>query len=133
MTRRTLVAVLLWVARIWSIASVGLLCVFLIGEGLPPLTVKAMLFPFGVMIGLMLAWRFERIGGLVAAMSMLLFYGLEYLGHGRFPKGYAFILVSAPSLIFLCCGYLKTRQMSDTTAEPGGRVYSGELGGSENE
>ncbi len=108
--RKMPVTVLRWVARIWSIASVGLLCAFLFGEGLPPFTIKAMLFPFGVMIGLILAWRFERLGGLVAAMSMLLFYSLEYLGHGRFPKGYAFLLISAPSVIFLCCGLLRARQ-----------------------
>lgn len=118
MTAERLVAVLRWVARIWSIASVGLLCAFLFGEGLPPLTVKAMLFPFGVMLGLILAWCFERIGGLLAVVCMLLFYMLEYLGNDRFPKGYAFMLISAPSVIFLCCGFLRARQMKGTTAEP---------------
>jgi len=118
MTRDRSVTVLRWVARIWSIASVGLLCAFLFGEGPPPVTVKHMLFPFGVMLGLILAWWFERIGGLVAAACMLLFYVLEYLGYGRFPKGYAFILISAPSVLFLLCGSLRARQMKDATAEP---------------
>jgi hypothetical protein len=111
------IAVLRWLARIWSIASVGLLCVFLFGEGLPPMTVKTMMFPFGVMLGLILAWWFERIGGLIAVVSALLFYVLEYHGHGRFPKGYAFILIAAPSVIFLYCGFLRARQMNGTTAE----------------
>lgn len=118
MTSEKPVAVLRWVARIWSIASVGLLCVFLFGEGLPPLTVKAMLFPVGVMLGLIVAWWFERIGGLIAVLCMLLFYMLEYLGHDRFPKGYAFMLISAPSVIFLCSGFLSARQMNGTTVEP---------------
>ena len=117
MTAVRSVAVLRWVARIWSIASVGLLCAFLFGEGLPPLTVKVLLFPFGVMLGLILAWWFERIGGLLAVMCVLLFYMLEYLGHDRFPKGYAFMLISAPSVIFLCCGLLRARQMNGTNVE----------------
>jgi hypothetical protein len=112
------VTVLRWVARIWSIASIGLLCAFLFGEGLPPFTIKAVLFPFGVMLGLILAWWLELIGGFMAAVSMLLFYVLEHLGHGRFPKGYAFILVSAPSVIFICCGFFRARQMNGRTAEP---------------
>lgn len=118
MTKKKLTVTLLcWVARIWSIASIGLLCAFLFGEGFPPLTLKAMLFPFGVMAGLILAWWFERIGGLTAAISMLLFYMLEYLGHGRFPKGYAFILISAPSVIFFCCAVLRARQVKSANIE----------------
>jgi hypothetical protein len=109
MTSEKTITILRWIARIWSIASVGLLCVFLFGEGLPPLTFQAMMFPFGVMLGLILAWRFERIGGLLAIVCMLLFYVLEYLSHGRFPKGYAFILISAPSVIFLCLRILKNK------------------------
>ena len=118
MTTRAAVVALRWVARIWSIASVGLLCTFLVGEGLPPLTVMAMLFPFGVMLGLVLAWWFERVGGLVAAASILLFYSLHYLNHGRFPGGYAFMLVSAPSVIFICCGLLSARERKTMTAKP---------------
>lgn len=104
-TRNTSFTILRWVARVWSIASIVLLCAFLLGEGLPPLTVKAMLFPFGVMLGLTLAWWHERIGGLATVFSIVLFYVLEYAGQGRVPRGYAFMLISAPGAIFLCCGY----------------------------
>lgn len=116
MARNISVTVLRWVARIWSIASVGLLCAFLFGEGLPPLTVKAILFPFGVMLGLILAWWFERIGGLVVVACMLLFYLLEYSGDGSFPKGFAFLLISAPSVLFICCGYIRAKQTRGITA-----------------
>jgi len=116
MTRVWQVTVLHWVARIWALASVGLLCAFLFGEGLPPFTLKAILFPFGVMTGLILAWWFERIGGLFSAVCMILFYILEYLGNGTFPKGYAFILISAPSMLFLCSGFLRGRQNNETNA-----------------
>ena len=82
------------------------------------MTIQAMLFPFAVMLGLILAWWFERMGGLVAAVSISLFYVLEYLGGGSFPGGWAFMLISAPSVIFVCCGSLSVIQMNDTTAEP---------------
>ncbi len=108
MTAEKSVVVLRWVAGIWSLASVGLLCAFLSGEGLPPLTVQAMMFPFGVMLGLVLAWWFERTGGLLTVVCMLLFYVLEYLDQGRFPEGYAFILISAPGALFSCSGFLRT-------------------------
>ena len=84
----------------------------------PPLSVKAMLFPFGVMLGLILAWWFELFGGLLSVVCMLLFYMLEYLSNGRFPKGYAFMLISAPSVIFLCCGFLRARQTNGTIEKP---------------
>jgi hypothetical protein len=115
-TRDRSVKALRWVARVWSIASVGLICAFLLAEGLPPFTANAMLFPFGVMLGLILAWRFERIGGLAAALSIVLFYVLEYASNGRLPKGYAFMLISAPGVIFLCCGYL--RSLNDSNPPP---------------
>lgn len=116
MTTRVAVAALRWVARIWSVASVGLLCAFLVGEGLPPLTAMVMLFPFCVMLGLVLAWWFERVGGLIAAVSILLFYALHFINYGGLPGGYVFLLFSAPSVIFICCGHLRARERKSTTA-----------------
>ncbi len=118
MTREASAKILCRAARVWSAASIGLLCAFLFGEGPPPLRVKAMLFPFGVMLGLILAWRFERVGGLLTAGCVLLFYTLNYLDCGRFPKGYAFMLISAPSVIFLCSGFLRVTKTKNITAEP---------------
>ncbi len=117
MTKERSITILRWVARIWSIASVGLLCAFLFGEGPPPLTVTAMLFPFGVMLGLILAWWFERMGGIIVVVSMVSFYAMEYFSDGIFPKGYAFILISAPSALFLCSGFLRARQKNDKNVE----------------
>jgi len=96
-----------WVARIWSLGSIGLLGAFLIGEGMPPITLQSIVFPFGVMAGLILAWWFKRIGGIIAIASIILFYALEYAASGKFPGGYAFILISAPSVIFVLCGFIK--------------------------
>ncbi len=106
MAKKKSTTILRWTARIWAIASIGLLGAFLIGEGPPPLSIQVVLFPFGVMFGLLLAWRFERFGGLVTIVSVLLFYALEYFSRGRFPGGFAFLLFSAPGVIFVYCGFL---------------------------
>ena len=98
--------VIRWLARAGSLASIGLLSAFLVGEGLPPITCKTVLFPFGVMVGLLVAWRFERTGGMIAVACLLMFYALEYCG-GAFPKGSAFWLISAPGALFLISGCMR--------------------------
>ncbi len=103
-------ATLRWVARIASVAAIGLFLAFLFGEGLPPLTLQALCFPYGVLVGLILAWRFERAGGLLAVTGFLMFYVLEYLSAGSLPKGYAFLLLSSPGALFVCSGFLRARR-----------------------
>ena len=97
-------------ARLWSIASIGILVLFISGQGLPPLTLKSLCFPFGVILGLALAWRFERAGGAIAIGAVLLFYLLEYAGGGGFPNGPWFFAFAAPGLLFLANGILVARQ-----------------------
>ena len=99
--------VIRWLARAGSLASIGLLSAFLVGEGLPPIICKTVLFPFGVMVGLLLAWRFERTGGMIAVACLLMFYALEHFGGGAFPKGNAFWLISAPGALFLISGWMR--------------------------
>jgi len=99
-----------WLARAWSLASIGLLLAFFVGEGVPPITFKSSMFPLGLMAGLLVAWRFERIGGLIALACLLAFYSLEYVGDGSLPKGSAFLLISAPGAIFLLSGYLRAKK-----------------------
>ena len=117
MTTPKTITILRVVGRVWAIASVGLLCAFLFGEGLPPLTVKAVLFPFGVMLGLVLAWRFEIAGGIVAALSVLLFYALEFISQGGFPEGPWFFLFAAPGVLLCLCGCMRCRMMGDQEAD----------------
>lgn len=109
------VLTLRWVARTWSIASIGFLCAFLFGEGLPTLTFKSALFPFGVMSGLVVAWRLERTGGVLAAISLVLFYTLEYLSQGRFPRGPWFLLIAAPGFLFIVSGCLTSRIVNNAS------------------
>lgn len=107
MKTRGIVQVVRWLARAGSLASIGLLLAFLVGEGRPPITCKTVLFPFGVMVGLLVAWRFERTGGMIAVACLLVFYALEQVGGGAFPKGSAFWLISAPGALFLISGCMR--------------------------
>ena len=109
------VVVLRWLARLGSMASVALLFLFLFGEEMDPsqLTTSDILallfFPFGVAAGMLLAWRWETLGGTVTVFSLLAFYKVIYATSGRFPGGIWFMLFALPGLIFLYCG-LRSRR-----------------------
>jgi hypothetical protein len=110
-----IVAVIIrWVARGWSIASLGLLLLFFIEEasGLRPLTPSEWLgllfFPIGVSLGLIISLYWEGLGGGLTIGSLLAFYGVHYVATGRLPKGPYFALLAAPGGLFLVC-WLLTR------------------------
>ena len=97
-----------WAAIAWSIVSIAFVLLFLIGEGFNPAQVRTFqawtllaLFPFGVLPGLVLAWRRPVTGGGLATGSFLAFYAVHHLMTGHFPDGPWFVLVSAPGLLFL--------------------------------
>jgi hypothetical protein len=99
-----------WAARVWSIASIGFVLLIAVGEVLyphapPPATLRdwagLFLFPFGTCLGLMLAWRWEGLGGAIATGSLLGFYLVMWMRDGRLPGGPYFVLVAAPGILFL--------------------------------
>ena len=99
-----------WAARGWSIASVAFVLVIAIGEIVspsapPPATFRDLaglfFFPCGVCVGLILAWRWEGLGGGIAVGSLAAFYALLGAMDGRFPRGPFFALVAAPGVLFL--------------------------------
>jgi hypothetical protein len=100
-----LVTVLRWVARILSILFIGFILLLLIGEVLFPHAeavfqvrdiIAMIFFPIGVVVGLILAWRKELLGGLVAVGSLAAFYVTLFLFDGRFPRGPFFLLLASP-------------------------------------
>jgi hypothetical protein len=61
-----------WIARVWSIASVGFVLLIVVGElayphAPPPSAFRDLVglffFPFGTCVGMILAWRWEGVGG----------------------------------------------------------------------
>lgn len=102
-----------WLARLCSVVSVGLLLVFVVGEGFNPARVALRewlllwFFPLGVAVGLIVAWWREGLGGGVSVGSLLAFYALHgLLEGGVFPRGWAFILFAAPGGLFLASSIL---------------------------
>ncbi len=94
-----------WAARLTSLCSLGMLGLFL--QGFNPAQVRPnewvgmAFFPFGLMLGMILGWKWPGIGGLVGLGSLAGFYlvfGLFF--SARFPSGPYFALFAFPALLF---------------------------------
>ena len=94
-----------WTARSWSLASVGLVLAFLVGEGVYPATagewVGFVLFPVGISLGMAVAWWNEGVGGAITVVSLIAFYFVHLLTSGSFPAGWGWLVVAAPGFFFL--------------------------------
>jgi len=103
-----------WVARIWSLASIVFVLVFLFGEGLSghgaePTAAEWIglaLWPGGVVVGLAVAWFRNGLGGAIATGFLIGFYVWNLLERGSFPRGPYFLLVAAPGILFLLSSLL---------------------------
>ena len=101
-----------WIARVLSIVSIGILLMFFIGEkfNLVQLNVQDrilfLFFPFGITIGMILAWRWEMLGGTITFASLLSFYTVHFIVSNKFPGGPYFLIFALPGIIFMLCGIL---------------------------
>lgn len=110
-----------WIARVWSLAGIAFVLVFVVGEVLggqgvrptPAEWIGLALWPTGVGIGLAVAWFRKGLGGAIASGSLIGFYVWNFLERGRFPKGPYFLLVAAPGFLFLLLS-LFSRQPQET-------------------
>ena len=100
-------AVIELLARVGSIASITLLLMLFAGEGLHPSHVTArqwvglFFFPIGIMIGMVIAWWKEGVGGAITLGSLLAFY-LVYGYLMRYHiAGWAFVVFASPGFLFL--------------------------------
>jgi hypothetical protein len=107
--RLVLLCVLRWSARVLSILAVGVVFMFAFGEGLNLSHFTAselalfLFFPVGVCLGMVLAWRWEGLGGGITVASMAAFYLVQRLTSSSFPRGFAFVALAAPGFLFLLC------------------------------
>lgn len=113
-----------WVARIWSLASIGFILAFALGGGEPSprgLTSQELalffFFPTGVCLGMILAWRWEGLGGAVTVASLLGFYLLHRVVSGGYPTGFWFAVLAAPGLLFLLSWLWNTWHVSHQAVE----------------
>jgi hypothetical protein len=107
MTRDASVAgyVVRWAARIGSLAS--LTVIFLLAGGpsgrpTPTEAIGLLLFPVGVVVGIVVAWWWrEGVGGAISVLSLAAFYGWMTILDGTPPGGPYFVLLAAPGFLFL--------------------------------
>lgn len=99
-----------WTARIWSLASVLLILAFIVGErslpSAPDEWFGFLFFPFGVTAGMLVAWRNERIGGMITVASLGAFYVFHFFLAGAFPGGWAWLVFASPGFLFLAAWLL---------------------------
>jgi len=102
-----------WAARAWSLLSLIAVLIFAVGEGFARQGpgsaaqgwVSLALFPFGVCLGLALAWFREGFGGILALACLVAFYGWNLLRLGHLPSSPIFLLVGAPSILFIAARF----------------------------
>jgi len=94
-------------ARLTSIASITLLVMLFLGEGLNPSEITRnewiglLFFPVGVMIGLSIAWWKEGLGAAITISSLGAFYLVwGYLLRNHIG-GWAFVTFASPGFLFL--------------------------------
>ena len=102
-----------WTARIWSLGPI----LFALAEIIFPHSEEggavawtdwlALSVVFISLIGLALAWRWERLGGWISAVALVVFLVLFVLTVERFFPAVVIILVGigVPAALFLVCAY----------------------------
>lgn len=107
------VLALRWTARVWSVASVGLVLAFIVGEGFNPSGpnewLGVLFFPVGISVGMILAWWKEGLGGSITVGSLLAFYVVHLTTAGTLPKGWAWLAFAAPGFLFLLLSHASRR------------------------
>jgi hypothetical protein len=101
--------------------SIGLVILFIVGEGFNPTLIKPaewiglLFFPVGISIGMILAWWQEGIGGSITVGSLVMFYIIHFATVGKFPNGWAWLVFTIPGFLFLLCWY-RTRKVHNVVA-----------------
>ncbi|MCK5407568.1 MAG: hypothetical protein KAJ37_08945 [Candidatus Krumholzibacteria bacterium] len=106
-----------WIARVWGTGNVVLVVLFALMHVVSPDApgptrsewIGVVFFPIGVGIGLVLAWRWEVLGGTISVASFLAFYGWMVLSGSNVPNGPYFALAAAPGALYLVCQVLSHR------------------------
>jgi hypothetical protein len=98
------------IARVIGTVLVGLTLILAIGEGVPNLFTQPFSVQLGflalalVLTGILIAWRWEFIGGLLSLGGWVLFIFAERVSLRR---SVFFILLGLPSLLFLGSSFLR--------------------------
>ena len=109
---RPLIA-LRWLARAASLVSIALMLAMATDHAAWPTPRQWVLlacFPCGVVLGMLVAWRREILGGLVALSSLIAFHALLATDGKLFSAGPWFVVFASPALVLLVCGIIDAQQ-----------------------
>ncbi|HLN28130.1 MAG TPA: hypothetical protein VK395_10335 [Gemmataceae bacterium] len=101
-----------WTARLLGVVLVGLVLVIFVGEGgfnpfkLSPLEAIQMTLFLTTCFGLVVAWRWQVIGGAISTGGMLLFLAVEFWATGGFLKLMVFYLMLLSGILFVVSGFV---------------------------
>ncbi len=95
-----------WIARFIGVSLVLITIIFVTGSGMDiagaDLSHKVQMGAFAVMVlGLLLAWKWEGLGGILTLGGLALFLVLDYLLFGTFLKFWIFLVFAIPGALFL--------------------------------
>lgn len=114
-TRLHAAIALRWTARLSSIASIGLIAAFATADAKLPTPQEWMLlilFPGGVVLGMLIGWWKELLGGLLGTASLLTFYAVFLTSGNPLNKGVWFAVFALPAMLFVASGMLATKRAS---------------------
>jgi len=108
-----------WIARIWAALMAAFILFMFIGDtvmdGIGPifhLTFRESLMMAAfviVFVGLILAWKWERLGSWMIIGGMAAFYILDFAFSGDFPRGPFFLIIALPGVLFLISYYASNK------------------------
>jgi hypothetical protein len=110
MTTKLLSTIFRWTARVIGTVLVGFTLLIAIGEGMPNPFTQPFVIAIGffaltlVLLGILLAWRWELTGGTMSLVGWVLFVGAERLSR---PQAVFILLLGIPSLLFLGSSFLR--------------------------
>jgi hypothetical protein len=123
-----------WTARIWTLACLLFLCAFIFGDaersGRWPTSTEWIglaVFPTGIVVGLLIAFRKEFQGGAIAVLSLVGFYIWHFAVSGKLDAGPWFALIAAPGFLFVLANLLSKSRPATTDSHASGRVQDGRL------
>lgn len=107
--KKHLVNIIRRIARVWSLLSIVFVLVIVIGHIFSPEDVLPtigkwvgiLFFPFGVILGLTLSWKWEGLGAMITIGSLIGIYITILIIRGYLPRGPFFVLFAVPGFFFL--------------------------------
>jgi hypothetical protein len=99
-----------WISRILGLLLVVLCLVLMIGQQFNPLGLKGHEIAQAAsllvaLVGMILLWRRQLLGGALVVAGMGLFYAINFAASGRLPTGYVFPLCFLPGILALVEGW----------------------------